>query len=57
MRNHQETAPLGEVVAAVFDAAAQYCLAPEEVAWLSTRVVAHLLRRPLKPLARSPRRE
>lgn len=40
-----ETAPLGELVAAVFDEAALYASDPAEVSRLATQVVMNLLRR------------
>lgn len=43
--NLHETAPLGELVAAVFDEAALYTSDPAEVSRLATRAVMNLLRR------------
>lgn len=43
--NHQETAQLGELVAATFDEAAQYSSDPREVARLATQSVSKMLRR------------
>jgi len=40
-----QTAQLGDLIAAVFDEAAVYSVEPEEVSWLATRAVRHLLRR------------
>ena len=42
--NAHETAQLGELVVAAFDAAAQYNSDPREVSRLATRAVMHLLR-------------
>ncbi len=39
-----QTVPLGDLVVAVFDAAARHSADPEEVSRLATRTVAHLLR-------------
>ena len=46
--NAQETAPLGELVVAAFDEAAQYSSDPREVSRLATRAVMQMLRRPRK---------
>ena len=51
MRTHARTAaPLGQLVAAVFDEAALYSDNPREVSHLATKAVVHLLER----LRRSP---
>lgn len=42
--NLHETAPLGELVAAVFDEAALYATDPVEVSRLATQAVMNLLR-------------
>ena len=45
MRTHAfKTAPLGDLVVAVFDEAAHYSTDPREVSRLATRAVAHILR-------------
>lgn len=39
----RKTAPLGDVILAVFDKAAQYSTNPREVAHLATQAVSHML--------------
>ena len=46
MRTHvQQTAQLGELIAAAFDEAARYSTDPREVSRLAARAVAHMLQR------------
>lgn len=48
----RQTAPLGELIAAVFDDASRYSTDPREVSRLVAQVVAHMLAsaRPPRPL-------
>jgi len=39
----RKTAPLGELILAVFDKAAQYSTNPREISRLATQAVSHLL--------------
>ena len=56
-KQNRATARLGDLVAAVFDEAAEYSKDPEEVSALATRAVAHILRRRAgRPQARRPKR-
>lgn len=42
----RRTTQLGEVIAAVFDEAAEYSHDPREVSWLANRAIANIIRRP-----------
>lgn len=45
------TAPLGELIVALFDEAARYGRSPEEVSRLASRALRHLLGDPARMLA------
>lgn len=49
------TAPLGELVVAVYDEAARYSTDPGEVSRLATRTVARMVRRSRRTLLRPMR--
>lgn len=49
------TAPLGELIVAVYDEAAHYSADPREVSRLATRAVVRMVRRSRKALLHPPR--
>jgi hypothetical protein len=50
MKTHiNKTAELGDLVALIFDNAAQYSTDPQQISHLATQAVSHLLRRGRKP--------
>jgi hypothetical protein len=51
---NRKSAPLGELVLAVFDKAAQYSADPREISRLATQAVSHMLRHAPKLTSSQP---